>query len=360
MKGIWKRLAAGLLLAAAAASCALPVSAAWQQAGSGWWYSYPDGSYPASGFAEIDGEWYLFDKNGYMLTGWQQSEGVWYYLDGSGVMQTGWLQLPEGWYYLKGSGAMASGWLQDGGDWYYLDGGGKMVTGWKQLGSDWYYLDGDGRMATGSRTIGGVAYTFDASGRMVSEGGVQSPDLEAVKRLLDGVALKPQKTADSELNALVESWLAEHLTAGMSGYEKAAAIYDSLLGLAYGTPEGEDLSGLSIEEMLELLFGGPEYNARLLLQGGKGTEEHFAAALAAMLRAAGFDASVTEGAVFADGGQQDGRGTSWVTVTVNGTDYYFDPCADQRAGTGRLYFCRTADELENYQPVDTFPFRAAE
>ena len=110
MKGLWKRIAAGLLLSAAAVTAALPVSAAWQQADGGdWWYSYADGSYPSDGFAEIDGSWYLFDESGYMLTGWQQVGSTWYYLDENGVMQTGWLQLPDGWYFLNGGGGMQTG-----------------------------------------------------------------------------------------------------------------------------------------------------------------------------------------------------------------------------------------------------------
>ena len=360
MKGLWKRIAAGLLLSAAAVTAALPVSAAWQQADGGdWWYSYADGSYPSDGFAQIDGSWYLFDESGYMLTGWQQVDSTWYYLDENGVMQTGWLQLPDGWYFLNGGGAMQTGWLQNGGCWYYLDGGGRMATGWRQVGSTWYYMDESGHMVTGERTIDGVAYTFDDSGAMVGDGsGIPAPDLSAIRTVLDGVTLTPQSTADSELNQLIGSWMAEHFSSGMSGYDKAAAIYDYLLTLSYGTPEAEDVSGLSMSELLGLYFDGPEYNARLLLSGGKGTEEHFAAALAALLRAAGFDAAVTEGIVFSGSSQQNGRSSSWVTVAVGDSAYIFDPAADLRAGSTRQYFCRTADELDGrYQPVDSFPFQ---
>ena len=254
---------------------------------------------------------------------------------------------------------MQTGWLQNGGYWYYLDGGGRMATGWRQVGSTWYYMDESGHMVTGERTIDGVAYTFDDSGAMVGDGsGIPAPDLAAIRTVLDGVALTPQSTADSELNQLVNSWMAEQITDSMSGYDKAAAIYDYLLTLSYGTPEAEDVSGLSMSELLGLYFDGPEYNARLLLSGGKGTEEHFAAALAALLRAAGFDAAVTEGIVFSGSSQQNGRSSSWVTVAVGDSAYIFDPAADLRAGSTRQYFCRTADELDGrYQPVDNFPFQ---
>ncbi len=360
MKGLTKRIVATALAAAAAVSLAAPVSAAWvQTAGGDWWYSYQDGSYPADGFAKIDGSWYLFDEEGYMLTGWQQVDGVWYYMAESGVMQTGWLELSDGWYFLSGSGAMKTGWLQNGGSWYFLDGGGRMVTGWRQVGSTWYYMDQSGRMVTGQHTINGVEYTFDSSGAMVAEGaGSSAPDLKAIEAALNRVTLNPVQTVDKTLNSLISGWMGKNLSSSMSNYQKATAVYDYLLTLTYGTPEDTSLNGLSMEELMALYFGGPEYNARLLLSGGKGTEEHFAAALAAMLRAIGFDATVTEGAIFSDASQQNGRSSNWVTLKAGNQTYIFDPAADRKAGTTRQYFCRTEAELGNrYQAMDSFPFQ---
>lgn len=145
MKRVWtKILSAALALAAAGSIVAAPVSAGWVESGSGWWYQYDDGSYPADSWAEIGGKWYLFDANGYMLTGWQQVDGVWYYLNGGGDMATGWKQL--------------------GSTWYYLGGGGAMKTGWQEIGKTWYYFEDWGGMVTGTRTIGGETYTFASDG----------------------------------------------------------------------------------------------------------------------------------------------------------------------------------------------------
>ena len=117
--------------------------------------------------------------------------------------------------------------------------------------------------------------------------------LRPVRSLLDGASLTPRQTADSKLNQTVSSWISSHLTSSMTTWEKVKAIYDGLLKLEYGTPDDSviDTSGMSMDELMSLYFDGPEYNARLLLLSGSGTEEHFAAALASLLRAIGLNAT---------------------------------------------------------------------
>ncbi len=147
MKNIWKRiLSAAVAVTAACSMFAAPVSAAWVQTGSRWWYQNADGTYPHSGWSQISGKWYLFDSAGYMLTGWQQVNGVWYYLNPAGDMATGWKQVGNAWYYLDGSGAMKTGWLD--------------------LNGSKYYLNSAGVMLTGTQTIDGKTYTFSASGAL--------------------------------------------------------------------------------------------------------------------------------------------------------------------------------------------------
>ncbi|MBR6790903.1 MAG: hypothetical protein IKM31_08575 [Oscillospiraceae bacterium] len=110
MKKTIKRLIS--LTAAMAAACSIcmtSVSAGWIKSGEKWWYQNPDGSYPKSSWASIDGKWYLFDEAGWMLTGWQPSGGKWYFLDASGAMKTGWLEQNGVTYYLDASGAMVIG-----------------------------------------------------------------------------------------------------------------------------------------------------------------------------------------------------------------------------------------------------------
>ena len=96
-------------------------SGTWMQDGTGWWYKNSDGSYPKSGWQQIDSVWYAFNDAGYMITGWYLSEGSWYYLNSNGSMATGWIELGGKWYYMSSSGVMSTGWIESGGKWYYLE-----------------------------------------------------------------------------------------------------------------------------------------------------------------------------------------------------------------------------------------------
>ena len=138
-----------IAVTAAFTMSAAPVSAAWVQTGSRWWYQNADGSYPRNGWANISKKWYLFDSAGYMLTGWQQVNGVWYYLNPAGDMATGWKLV--------------------GNTWYYLDASGAMKTGWQKINNVWYYFLSWGGMVTGSHTIDGVPYSFSSSGALIGE-----------------------------------------------------------------------------------------------------------------------------------------------------------------------------------------------
>lgn len=62
------------------------VQGQWKQDASGWWYQYPDGSYPKNSWAEIFDQWYFFNDQGYMVTGWVDWNGKQYYLSDSGAM----------------------------------------------------------------------------------------------------------------------------------------------------------------------------------------------------------------------------------------------------------------------------------
>lgn len=89
-----------------------PVSSnsGWQRAADGirWWWSNPDGSYPASAWMQIGGQWYYFDAAGYMATGWVNVNGLSYYLDPvSGAMYAN-TRTPDG-YWVNESGAWVPG-----------------------------------------------------------------------------------------------------------------------------------------------------------------------------------------------------------------------------------------------------------
>lgn len=64
-------------------------SGSWKQDGTGWWYEYPDGSYPCNSWQLIAGSWYCFDGYGYIRTGWIWSGKAWYYCDPSNTSSQG-------------------------------------------------------------------------------------------------------------------------------------------------------------------------------------------------------------------------------------------------------------------------------
>lgn len=65
-----------------------PGAANWVQDETGWWYRYPDGTYPANQWQQVQNRWYYFDDKGYMMTGLVLVEGAWYYLAEDGAMVT--------------------------------------------------------------------------------------------------------------------------------------------------------------------------------------------------------------------------------------------------------------------------------
>lgn len=102
--------------------------AQWLRDNTGWWYRYPDGSWPAAKWDKIDGIWYWFNSSGYAVTGWQKIGGEWYYFNSDCKMQTGWIKDKDKWYWLKNSGAMACNeTLNIGGKQYKFDSSGAML-----------------------------------------------------------------------------------------------------------------------------------------------------------------------------------------------------------------------------------------
>lgn len=335
----------------------------WQEYDDNWYYMGSDGKM-LTGWQQIGGKWYYLYASGRMATGWAEVDGKWYYFNGGGVMKTGWLETGGKWYFFNGGGVMRTGWVSNGGKWYYMDANGVMQTGWLKKDGSWYYLDSDGVMQTGSKKIDGVSYTFSSDGVLTSGNPPASAsdfDPESVRSVLDGASLTPRSTADSELNKLVSKWISSNLSSSMSTWEKVKTIYDELLEMEYGTPDDSviDTSGMTMDELMSLYFDGPEYNARLLLLTKTGTEEHFAAGLATLLRAIGLDAQVAEGIIYQDSALTNGTPSSWVTVKIGSKNYIFDVASDLRAGGGYGGFCRTASELGNrYQQSDIFAFQA--
>lgn len=133
-------------------------TAKWVRGSKGWWYKYPDGSYPTSKWLKLDA-WYYFDSKGYAVTGWHKINGYWYWFDEDCRMKTGWKQLKGKWYYLHPT---------KDGKWPE----GSAHIGWIKLKGIWYYLkkasEGTECSMACNETmnIDGKQYSFDKDGRM--------------------------------------------------------------------------------------------------------------------------------------------------------------------------------------------------
>ena len=79
----------------------------WIKDATGWWFKYPDGTYPKNQWKQINSRYYYFNNQGYITTGWKQLTGFnkhkevsWYYFDPTnGDMKTGWQAINGKWYY---------------------------------------------------------------------------------------------------------------------------------------------------------------------------------------------------------------------------------------------------------------------
>lgn len=84
----------------------------WMQDVMGWWFQYPDGTYPLNQWEMIGGKWYHFNVEGFMETGWLFLSGKWYYLQPDGAMlKDGWVLWKERWYYCDSDGTMLADFL---------------------------------------------------------------------------------------------------------------------------------------------------------------------------------------------------------------------------------------------------------
>ena len=119
----------------------------WKRNDTGWWYEYPDGSYPKEEWEKIDGIWYYFDERGYSIASrWLKDDGKWYYLKENGAMAVGWVLVNGKWYYLDASGAMVTGWVQYKDKLYHLkeENGAMSSEELVKVEGGWYYVNEDG------------------------------------------------------------------------------------------------------------------------------------------------------------------------------------------------------------------------
>ena len=112
------------------------VTGGWQNIGGVWNWVKQDGSRLAScWFKDVSGDWYLLNGAGTMAVGWQTVGAGRYYLNNVPTTQNG---NPTG----KPYGAMLTGWRWIDGYCYYFDASGKLLTSTVQDGS---HINGEGK-----------------------------------------------------------------------------------------------------------------------------------------------------------------------------------------------------------------------
>lgn len=95
---------------------------AWQHNDSGWWWTYPDGSFPTNKWEKINGQWYRFNSAGYAMTGWYQENEEWYYFDQTNC------NAYEGWHDINGI------------TYYFYPGQCYAAKGWQKIDAKWCYF----------------------------------------------------------------------------------------------------------------------------------------------------------------------------------------------------------------------------
>lgn len=66
-----------------------PTGGEWIRYEAGWWWKYPDGTFPVNQWKSINGKWYWFDSRGYAVEDCVlKINGKWYAFDSSCAMKT--------------------------------------------------------------------------------------------------------------------------------------------------------------------------------------------------------------------------------------------------------------------------------
>lgn len=187
------------------------VFAGWVSDGGWWWYRDSDGSYPANGMYEIDGDLYIFDINGYLV-------------------EDRWIQLSSGkWFYCNDGGVVARNqWVGD----YYVGNYGEMLT--DTYTPDGYYVGADGRWVNNREQSGGEYYTIEGQFDNRNQSGFSDSNrVDAWVHLV----------ADDPYMAKIEFGLTNPTASGSSGlYDKKNPSGDNL---SIATVDGYNWGGRS-------------------------------------------------------------------------------------------------------------------
>ncbi len=135
----------------------------WKRNAKGWWYEWPDKTYPTHNVLKIDGVYYYFKKDGYMAQN-EYCYGV--FFSRSGAMQFG-----------KGCVNAGLHWDDEGRRWfgsYVPDKNGEYQlvwwkrNGWIKSNGKWYYFVNGYAILNHPRFIDGKRYYFNKYGECIN------------------------------------------------------------------------------------------------------------------------------------------------------------------------------------------------
>ena len=135
----------------------------WRHNSKGWWFEWPDGTYPTHAILLIDGEYYYFNDRGYMA-----QDGYYWgvYYSRTGAMQFGKGCVNAGFYTDKNGRKWFGSYVPNEKGEYQLVWWKK--NGWLQNHGNWYYFV-NGYAVTGHpRLINGKRYYFNESGKCIN------------------------------------------------------------------------------------------------------------------------------------------------------------------------------------------------
>src|SRR5699024_1207512 len=134
------------------------------------WYHFDQFGYMNTGWQKIDNKWYYLKPSGSMVTGEYKIGGNFHIFSSSGVWQGNWRKNSKGWWYSYPDGTYPKNeWVHINNKLYYFNSSGYMSIGWEKLNNEWYYFDSSGSMATGLHKINNKWYFFKEDGTMLAE-----------------------------------------------------------------------------------------------------------------------------------------------------------------------------------------------
>ena len=135
----------------------------WKRNATGWWYAWPDGTYPTHAVLLINGKYYYFNDDGYMAQNGYYY-GVYYGKDGSMQFGTGCVNAD---FHTDKQGRIWFGsYVPD------KNGNPQLVwwkrNGWLQIHGEWYFFVNGYAVTRQSRMINGKRYEFSVYGRCIN------------------------------------------------------------------------------------------------------------------------------------------------------------------------------------------------